>query len=447
MKIHKLLSLVAFGVTLAAQETPLSLEDAVRQALQSHPALQAAQAREQASEARRLQARSGYQPGVQFQEAFQIGNNPVYVFSSKLTQRQFNASDFLVDNLVRPDPYRNFQTQLSAEQLLYDGGRTKNGVRAAEVGIKMTAEERRRVEMDVIAAVARAYHGVTLTQESLRVAQEAVKSAEADLRRAETMRDAGMATEADVLSVKVFLSEMQERVIRATSGLQVARAALNQAMGQPLDTPYQLTTPLTAALPPASPPAAYETQARDLRPEVRLAGLAQNLAQVRGEEAKAGYLPQVYVRGILEADTKNFITTGGGNWLFMGGLRWNVFDGSRTRNARSEARFLANSAAAEQRNAQSAVQLQARQGFADWSSAQQRIGVTESSISMAEESLRIIRNRYSAGMANITEVLRAQTALLEAHTRRLAAVYDQRLAAVDLERAAGTLKGDSSVLR
>jgi outer membrane protein len=447
MKMLKLLLFVALGVPLAAQEAPLSLEEAVRQALQSHPALQAAQAREHAADARRLQARAGYQPGVQFQEAFQIGNNPVYVFSSKLTQRQFSASDFQIDNLVRPDPYRNFQTQLSAEQLLYDGGRAKNGVRAAEVGIKMSAEERRRLEMDVIAAVARAYHGVTLTQESLRVAQEGVKAAEADLRRAETMRDAGMATEADVLAVKVFLSEMQEQEIRRTSGLQVARAALNQAMGLPLDTAHKLTTPLTATLPPSAAPSAYESQAREQRPEVRIAGLAQSLAQVRGDEAKAGYLPQVFVRGILEADTRNFVTTGGGNWLFMGGLRWNVFDGSRTKNARGEARYLAESAAAEQRNAQSAVQLQARQSFSEWRSAQQRIGVTESSISMAAESLRIIRNRYSAGLANITEVLRAQIALLEAQTRRLAAVYDQRLAAVDLERAAGTLKGDSDVLR
>jgi outer membrane protein len=447
MKTILFLSFLALSAPLAAQSPPLTLEEAVRQALAAHPALEAAQARERASEARRLQARSGYQPRVQFQEAFQIGDNPVYVFSSKLTQRQFNASDFLIDNLVSPDPYRNFQTQLNAEQTIWDGGATKNGLRAAEVGIKMTAEEKRRVEMEVVANVARAYFGIGLSEESLRVAREAVQAAEADLARANTLHNAGMATEADVLAVSVHLASLKEQEIRRASGLEVARAALNQAMGLGLDTPHTLTTPLTAAAAPASTAAQYESFAREQRPEVRLAGFAQTLAEVRGNEAKAALLPQVFVRGAFEADTKNFVTTGGANWLFVGGLRWNLFDGSRTKYARQEARDLAAGAAAEQRNAQSAVQLQARQSFADWRSAQERIAVTQSSIAMAEETLRIVRNRYSAGMANITEVLRAQTALLEAQTRRLIAVFDQRLAAVELERAAGTLKGNSDVLR
>ena len=62
------------------------------------------------------------------------------------------------------------------------------------------------------------------------------------------------------------------------------------------------------------------------------------------------------------------------------------------------------------------------------------------------ESLRITKNRFEAGLANVTDLLRTETALLDARNRRLAAVYDQRMAAVNLEAAAGTLTESSQVL-
>ena len=73
------LSLLALG---AAAQDPLTLKDAVQQALGHHPALDAATARVQASEARIGQARSGRLPRVQYMESFQSGNNPVYVFGA-----------------------------------------------------------------------------------------------------------------------------------------------------------------------------------------------------------------------------------------------------------------------------------------------------------------------------------------------------------------------------
>jgi outer membrane protein TolC len=324
---------------------------------------------------------------------------------------------------------------------------TRSQVRAAELGRNLTQEERRRLEMDLIAAAARAYHAVTLAEEGLKLALEAARSAEADVKRAETVRAAGMATEADVLAVRVHLSSMQEQIIRRKADVEVSRAALNQSMGMPLDSSVSLSTPLSpAALAPAAA-AELEKTARDKRPEVKMTLLAQSMAQARGEEARAMRLPQVGLRASFEADRKEFVRKGGANWIFAAQVRWNLFDGNRAKQVREEARFMAESAAAEQKNAASAVALQVRQALAGARSAQERITVASSAIAQAEETLRIVQNRYGAGLAAVTEVLRAQTALLETKTRRLAAIYDQRMAAVAVEHAAGTLQGDSDVLR
>lgn len=421
-------------------QDPLTLKDAVRQALDHHPALDAATALVQASEARIGQARSGTRPRVQYMESFQSGNNPVYVFGALLTQRQFTAANFALDPLNRPDALNNFQSQVVAEQLVYDFGGLKNGIRAAEFSKQVTEQEKKSAELLLVAGVARAYHGVSLAIQALEVANNALKTAETDQKRAETVRDAGMATDSDVLSVQVHVALMREQVIRRNADVEIGRAALNEALGLPLDTPHQLTTPLT----PVAGIAEGETLAR---PELQQLKLAGEAAEAQARSARAGYLPQIGLRGVLEADRQNFVTKGGGNWMFMASLKWNLLDGGRTRQNVAEAKAMSAAARASERQFTSAIQLEVRKARAEFAAATERISVTEATIAQADESLRILRNRYSGGLATITDLLRAQTAALDAKMRRLAAIHDQRLAALDVERATGTLNGDSNVLQ
>lgn len=444
MKPTLLFTAAALAVPAVAQEA-LELRDAVQRALTGHPSMSAAAARIAAAGARRDQARSGYLPRLQYQESYQRGNNPVYVFGALLTQRQFSESNFAIDSLNRPDALNNFQSQLMAEQTVWDFGATRRGIRAAEIGRQLSEQDKRGLELQVLAGVARAYHGVTLAAEALKVAEEAKKSAEAGLKRAEAVRDAGMATDADVLSVKVHLASVEEQRIRRHFDLDVARAALNEALGLPLDTRHTLTTPLSPAL--TAPDAALETRARADRPEVLSARLGGEMADAQASLARAQLLPRIVTRGILEANRQTFATRGGGNWMFMTSLQWNLFDGNRAKAQAAEAREMAAGARAQQRQLENAVALEVRKAQADAHAAAERIAVSEAAVVQAAESLRILRNRYSAGLATITDLLRAETALLETKTRKLAAIYDQRMAAINVERAAGTLNGASNVLQ
>ncbi len=429
---------------LAGQQ-PLTLAEAVQAALKNHPSLEAAAARTRAAEARIQQSRSGYMPKLTWQESFQSGTNPVYVFGSLLTQRQFTSANFGLQSLNRPDPLNNFQSLMTAEQLVYDFGMRKGQVEAAQFGKRMSEEDRRRAELALIAGAARAYHSVTLARESLQVAEEAVKSAEADLVRAEALRNAGLATEADVLAVRVHLAAMREQQITRASQAAVAQAALNEVMGIPLDTAHTLSTNLTAAAPPLS--TNLEARAVTMRPEVLQARLAQQMAGAQAAAARSQLWPQFFLRGSFEVDRQQFANRGGGNWMFAGGMRWTLFEGRRAQENEAEARHMAEAARASERQASQGVQLEVRMAKSDFDAATERMQVGEASVAQAEESLRIIRNRYTNGLANITELLRAQTALLEARMRRLGAIYDQRLAAIRIELAAGVLNGDSDVLK
>jgi outer membrane protein TolC len=446
MSIQKLILFLLPGLTLCAQ-APLTLSEAVKLALTRHPSLEAASARVQAAESRIAQARAGWLPRATYTEGFQEGNNPVYVFGALLTQHQFTAADFNLGSLNRPGPLSNFQSQVSVDQVVYDFGATRSAVQAARIGKQMTEEERRHVELALIAGVARAYHGVALTAESLHLAEESLKSANADLERSRSLERAGVATDADVLSVQVHASSMSEYRAHAAADLRIAHAALNEALGLPLDDEHTLTTPMESPQLPGDTGPARESQAANMRPELLSARLGKDLGAAQESAAKAQYWPVFGVHGVFEADRQNFASKGGANWLFVASARWTLFDGNRTRASVAEARHLQSAASASERQLNAAVRLDVRRAEANLDASRERVATTRDTVAQAEESLRIIRNRYSNGLATVTDLLRSETALLESKTRRLAALYDQRTAAVQLEAATGALNGDSDVLK
>ena len=91
-------------------------------------------------------------------------------------------------------------------------------MKSAGLSRQMTGEEQRRTEMQVIAGVVQAYYGAVLAAESLKTAEQAVRSAEADLTRAESVRAAGMSTDVDVLSIRVHLAGVNEQRIQRRGG-------------------------------------------------------------------------------------------------------------------------------------------------------------------------------------------------------------------------------------
>ncbi len=446
-KLHLfVLTALPVCVQSAWGQDALSLPDAVRAALGRNQAVVSSGEAKKAAESRIAAARAGKLPQVNYSESWTRSDNPVFVFSSLLTQHQFGAANFQIGPLNRPDFLNNFQSQVVAEQSLYDAGRTRNAVRSAELGRDLSAEEVRRTRMEVVAGVIRAYSAALLGAEQLTVSNQAVKSAQADLERAESVRAAGMSTDVDVLSIRVHLAGVREQQIRRQSELEVAKAALNDALGLPLDEAHRLTTALTALPLPASVVADYEKNALAERPEARQVKLATQLASVQATASRSALLPQVGARAAVEADRQRFYDRGGANWMVSIGLRWNLFNGFGDRARIEETTFALRRSEAEQARAGSAIRLQVRRAWAELMAAQQRIEVAQAAVAEAEESLRITQNRYQAGLGNVTDLLRTETALLESRLRRVAAVHDQRVAAAMLEFAAGTLTENSDVV-
>jgi outer membrane protein len=445
-RVLALLALLPLAAPLPAREA-LTLRQAVNLALQSNPLVAAADAGEKEAEARIHQARSGYVPRLQFSESLQRGNNPVFVFSSLLTQQQFSGGNFAIDALNRPDALNNYQSRLMVEQVVFDARQTSRSVKAARFTRQMAGEDTRRSHSDIILNVLRTYFGVTLAEKNLEVARQSVESAQADLERAESIYQSGRSTQADVLALRVHLAAMREQQIHASNDLAVGCAALNDALGVSLDRAFELTTPLeSGAAAPDAPLEEYRGLAAENRPEMRQAELAQRLTQTQQQIAGAAYWPQVVFQGVVEDDRQNFYNKGGANWSTTVTLRWSLWNGGETKARVEQARFAESRAEALRKHADSAIHLEVRKAYLDLKAAAQRVEVASAAAAEAEEAHRIIQNRHQAGLTTVTELLRSEAALAAARTRRLAAVYDHRVAAAALEHATGTLAADSALV-
>ena len=102
--VAPLLFAILFAALPASAQSPLSLSEAIARARAHNPDVGSAAAAEREAAERVTQARGGYFPKVDVAESWQRGNNPVFVFSSLLAQRQFTAADFALDALNHPRP-------------------------------------------------------------------------------------------------------------------------------------------------------------------------------------------------------------------------------------------------------------------------------------------------------------------------------------------------------
>ncbi len=236
------------ALPVLAQE-PLSLKDAVHLALKQNKSIQAAGAATKAAESRITGARGGSLPKANYSESWTRSDNPVFVFSSLLTERQFGEQNFQIRALNEQGFLNNFQSQVTAEQSLFDAGQTKHAVRSAELTRDITGEDGRRTQMEIIAVAIRSYYDTLLATEQTIATNQARRSSEVDLVRAQNVRSAGMSTDVDVLSIRVQLSGVREQEIRRMADLDVARATLNDTLSLPLDTPHTLRICLEITFP------------------------------------------------------------------------------------------------------------------------------------------------------------------------------------------------------
>ena len=422
------------GVAASAQQ--LTLVEAVRLAIETHPSLRTADSGVAMAAERVRQARAARLPQLQVTETFTRGNNPVFAFGSLLEQNRFAAENLTLSSLNDPASVNNFRTSVSSRFPLFDGRQTASRIAQAEAYGEGAAGQRKALEQRVRFEVIRSFQSLALAEALSAAAARAISSAEADVSLARSRRDAGVAVEGDVLAAEVQYAEFRRQQIQAEGDVAVAVAELNSLMGRPLDAQLSIgaVTMGNFTIPTAEQ---LQIMAVSERPDLKASRALLNAAAAATREQHAESAPHLDVFANSGLSSRSLLP-GSTDYAVGASITFNAFDAGRKARA-AEKRQAEAAAAAEHAERERQVRLEVIRARQAVVTAAEQIRAADASAGQAREALRISEDRYQEGLATITAVLRAQTDLSRAETNVIAAQHAYTIGYAALLLATGTL--------
>lgn len=417
---------------------PLTLSQAVKIALARNPLTRVAAAGRELADAQLSAARATRLPLLQATESVTRSNNPVFVFGSLLEQGRFGPNNFLIGSLNNPDALTNFRAGLSVRVPIFDQRQSRARIELARLGQQEADQQTELVAQQIRFEVLKSYYGVLLAQSRVVVADEAIEIGTADLKRIKDKFETGFVVRSDLLAAEVQLSEFRQQKIQAMGDVATAQAALNTVLSRPVESRHTITDQLSERLFTIEPAAELTRQAIQNRPEYARAMLTVRgkVRQVRGARDEA--LPRVDAFTTLGLSGRTPVT-GSSDYAVGASVTINIFDPGRKARI-NQARAAEAIAQAEQEQLANQISFEVVRAYHQFTSARERLQLVDQTTTQAGEVLRIVRDRYHEGLTTITEVLRAELALVRARTNVLAARHDHYVAYANVLLTTGKLK-------
>jgi outer membrane protein TolC len=244
------------------------------------------------------------------------------------------------------------------------------------------------------------------------------------------------------MASQVNSAARRQELIAAHGELDLAWAELGAAMGVPDLQPVALQPIQAKAFPESSlqEELALATKARS---DLAALGHARDAQAQAVSAARSDFGPRVSAYGNWQEDRGSLTSSGGNNWVAGVQISLDLLPlGKRDQLARESA--ARTRAEAQLAQAQLDTRLQVSRAHIQRQTAQLSIETAHSAVDQATESLRIVKNRYAAGLATITELLRAEDAERQAQSMYWKAVYGNAMAYAQLLYAQGALTPDAA---
>lgn len=327
---------------------------------------------------------------------------------------------------------QTFNAQIQFSQVLFDFGQNYAAVKAARKNAEVSFSNVDVQRLQIVDSVKEAYTSINLARRLLAVAQQSLDRAELNLRSAKGLYETGTQPRSAVTRAEVDVANAQLGIIQARNAEDVARVALNTAMGLPVETPTEVCDNLVYEPVPLEPGPLHATAVAE-RPEYRQARLRAEAAGASLQQAERSFLPTITANSFYGGST----TALNQAWAATLSMNWPLFDGGNTIAKYREAK--ANREAAQLRitaTAQTIAQQveQARLGVRE---AAQRIQAARTAVASAQENYRLAQGRYDVRVGTILELTDAQLALTQAQNTEAQALADYQIGLARLDLAVG----------
>lgn len=338
-------------------------------------------------------------------------------------------------------------------QPIYMGGKIRAYNKITEYAEQASGTIYDKTLQDIIVDVDEAYWNLVALHSKKKLAEgykTLVEKLEIDV---EQLVKEGMATKADLLSVKVKVNEAGVTLIQVNNGIELSRMNLCRICGLDMDEPIDVEDNMDNKTSIAdfddnvdmsNQSADYMVQqAEGNRKELQALELQNKIYDEKIKLARAEYLPKVALMGGYLASNpsvfNSFERKMKGLWnvgitLNVPILTW----GDRSYKVKA-AKAEACMHRYETEEVKEKIELQVNQCRQKLQESQERYQTTLRSVDEAEENLRYANHGMKEGVITLSNVMEAQTAWLKAKSEWVNAQVDVRLANLYLKKAIGTI--------
>ncbi|MCY1077619.1 TolC family protein [Archangium lansingense] len=430
------------AVVLAANSTPVNLEEARARSRENVQALTALLQASSAEQDIRV-ARSSLLPQLRLSAGGSVGYRGPERNYNLVPVEGGGFEQQVVDVPAVTIP--NFNLSLSVNQLIYDRA---VWARLEQSGAQYEAQRGEALEQQDTSELEgiQRFYSLFRTQATIQVLEANVRRSEQQLDRARALFQAGRVGKAEELSAQVNLGNDRIAVVSRQSQLATDQARLSTWLAMPGTDAVEAVDPgvLTQAPTPAPSLEQALQEARTRRP--LLVALRQRIraAELQESIANAGYLPRFTFQGSYNRGGPDpavvFAQPQRQNQVSAGvGLSWDLFNGLSTQAQARRAEYQTRVAELNMQQSERELEGSVRQSHVSLLAQITSAELAEANRKAAADALVLAEERFNAGVSSTLEVRDAQLKLTQSELTLLENRINVEIARFTLMRAMGTL--------
>jgi len=334
---------------------------------------------------------------------------------------------------------------MTASQMIFDGSFFV-GLRAAKTLRELTEYDRIKTENDVIESVKKAYFGVLVNTERIKLAEANLTRIDSLLEETKALNRAGFIEKIEVSRIQVQRNNTYTQVERSKTAYEISKQLLKIQMGLPREIEVEITETLAEL---NSEEKINEMLVMEGMSRIEVNQLEMNLelANLDLKNNHVQYMPSIDFNANYQRNgASNTIDRvfNSSNWfsssLLGVSMQIPIFDGflksARIQRNRVQIKQLENQRLFLDDN----IELEIYQARTNLKNDMNILLVQRENMALAQEVYDISKIKYNEGVGSNLEVVEADAALIESEINYLSALYDGLIAKVDLEKALGILK-------
>ena len=429
------LSITFFAFAHAQDKRPVTLNEAIDLSIKNSKQLKVDRARIEQVSAQVKQAIQKRLPDASVTGAYIYLNNPIVDLKTKNNNSGNGGSAPAAAPKVNQAAYGI----LNASLPLYAGGRIRYGIESSKYlaqAVELDAENNKE---EVIENTIEAYVNLYKSEVAVKLYNENLLQAGQRVKDFANLEKNGLLARNDLLKAQLQASNVELALLDARNNWELANVNMDLMLGLPESTILVSDSSIIGQNFAVSTLDDYVQSALKNRKDVEALGLRKQAADVGVRAVKGELLPSIALTGgYIAADVPGVLSITNAANIGLG-IKYDIGSLWKTRAKVDEAEGRSKELVATQEMVIDNIRLQVNKAYLNWLGSQKKISVHLTAIEQADENYRIVKNKYTNGLATVTDLLDADFAQIQAHLNYSLAKADAVITYNQLLQAAGIL--------